>query len=105
MRMIKTRIFLGMRVTQALESSVSDPGPGWQKLPTKKEKSSEISCFEVMDVLSAFPPCSLGVLYGGLGISKLQFVIKKILIFFSCNIFSIFDHQDPGSGTVFSLKC
>jgi hypothetical protein len=28
-----------------------DPDPGEQKLPTKIEKSQEISCFEVLDVL------------------------------------------------------
>jgi hypothetical protein len=28
-----------------------DPDEGGQKLPTKEEKSSEISCFEVLDVL------------------------------------------------------
>jgi hypothetical protein len=28
-----------------------DPDQGEQKLPTKIEKSSEISCFEVLDVL------------------------------------------------------
>ncbi len=33
--------------------------------------------------------CSLGVLCGGLGISKLQFFIQKL---------SIFGHQNPGSG-------
>jgi hypothetical protein len=50
--------------------------------------------------------CSLGVLYGGLGISKLQFLIKKIKIqSSSCKFFSILGHQtririrdpDPGS--------
>jgi hypothetical protein len=44
--------------------------------------------------------CSLGVLYGGLGISKLQFLIKKIKIIFpAINFFSILGHQtlDPGS--------
>jgi hypothetical protein len=42
--------------------------------------------------------CSLGVLYGGLGISKLQFLIKKIKIkFLVVNLFSNLDHQtlDP----------
>jgi hypothetical protein len=42
--------------------------------------------------------CSLGVLYGGLGISKLQFLIKKIEIKFpAINFFSILGHQtlDP----------
>jgi hypothetical protein len=48
--------------------------------------------------------CSLGVLYGGLGISKLQFLIKKIEIKFpAINFFSILGHQtldpDPGSGS------
>ncbi len=38
--------------------------------------------------------CSLGVLYGGLGISKLQYLIKKIEIKFpAINFFSILDHQ------------
>ena len=42
--------------------------------------------------------CSLGVLYGGLGISKLQFLIKKIEITFPAkHFFSILGHQtlDP----------
>jgi hypothetical protein len=52
--------------------------------PPKIEKSTEFSCFEVLDVLfrgveEGFS-CSLGVLYGGLGISKLQFLVKKIKI-------------------------
>jgi hypothetical protein len=46
----------------------------------------------------------LGVLYGGLGISKLQFLIKKIKIkFLVVNFFPILDHQtldpDPESGS------
>ncbi len=48
--------------------------------------------------------CSLGILYGGLGISKLQFFIKKIEIKFPAIIFfSILGHHaldpDPGSGS------
>ncbi len=48
--------------------------------------------------------CSLGVLYGGLGISKLQFLIMKIENKFPAIIFfSILGHQtldlDPGSGS------
>jgi hypothetical protein len=59
----------------------------------KNRKSSEISCFKVLDV------CSLGFLYRGLEISKLQFFIKNIY-FHSRKFFSrIFDHQNPGSGT------
>ncbi len=43
--------------------------------------------------------CSLDVLYGGLGISKLQFLIKKIFFLFSCKFFQICGHQNPGSGS------
>jgi hypothetical protein len=47
---------------------------------------------------------ALGVLYGGLGISKLQFFIKKIEIKFpAINFFQFLCHQtldpDPGSGS------
>ncbi len=47
--------------------------------------------------------CSLGVLSGGLGIRKLQFLIKKIEIKFpAIHFFSILGHQtldlNPGSG-------
>ncbi len=57
--------------------------------------------------------CCLGVLYGGLGISKLQFLIKKIEIKFAAiNFFSILGHQtwirirdpDPGSGSGSAIK-
>jgi hypothetical protein len=30
---------------------IADPDPGGQKLPTKIEKSTEFSCFEVLDAL------------------------------------------------------
>jgi hypothetical protein len=43
--------------------------------------------------------CSLGVLCGGLGISKLQFLIKKIEIkISSCKFFFNFRSSNPGSG-------
>jgi hypothetical protein len=42
--------------------------------------------------------CSLGVVYRGLGISKVQFLIKKHA-FFQLNFFSIFGHRNPGSRT------
>ncbi len=46
--------------------------------------------------------CSLGVIYGGLGISKWQFLIKKIKLP-AVNFFSILGHQtldpDPESGS------
>jgi hypothetical protein len=41
--------------------------------------------------------CCLGVLYGGLGISKLQFLIKKIEIEFPVKIFFNFRSSNPGS--------
>ena len=53
--------------------------------------------------------CSLGLLYGGLGISKLKFLIKKIEIKFpAINFFSILGHQtldpDPGSGSGIRIR-
>ncbi len=41
--------------------------------------------------------CSWDVLYGGLGISELQFKKKNIEKIFCCKMFSIFGHQIPGS--------
>jgi hypothetical protein len=45
----------------------------------------------------------MGILYGGLGISKLQFLIRKIEIKYPAIIFSILSHQtldpDPESGS------
>jgi hypothetical protein len=41
---------------------------------------------------------NLDILYGSLGIGKLQFLIKKKKKNFSCNFFSIFGHESPGSG-------
>jgi hypothetical protein len=43
--------------------------------------------------------CSLGVLYGGLGISKLEFLIKKIKIKFPSVYFFNFSSSNPGSGS------
>jgi hypothetical protein len=40
---------------------------------------------------------NLDILYGGLGIGKLQFLIKKKKKNFSCIFFSIFGHLSPGS--------
>ncbi len=42
--------------------------------------------------------CSLDVLYGGLGISKLQSLIKNIKYLFLLYIFPVFGHQNPWSG-------
>jgi hypothetical protein len=48
--------------------------------------------------------CSLGVLYGGLGISKLQFLIKKIEIKFPALIFFSFMSSNPGSGSGIRIR-
>ncbi len=48
---------------------------------------------------------SLGVLYGGLGISKWQFLIKKIKIKFSAvNFFFNFRSSNPGSGSGIQIR-
>jgi hypothetical protein len=70
-----------------------DPGPGGQKLPTKIEKNSEISCFFLSAGCSLLGAegfsCSLDVLHGDFGMNKLQFLIQK-LSFFSTVKFSNF---------------
>jgi hypothetical protein len=48
--------------------------------------------------------CSLGVLYGGLGISKLQFLIKKIENNFQLQIFFNFRSSNPGSGSGIRIR-
>jgi hypothetical protein len=50
--------------------------------------------------------CSLGILYGGLGISKLQFLIKKIEIKFQAKFFfsPIFGHQTLDPDPVFRVR-
>jgi hypothetical protein len=49
--------------------------------------------------------CSLGVLYGGLGISKLKFLIIEIK-FPAINFFPILGHQtlDPESGSGIRIR-
>jgi hypothetical protein len=77
-----------------------DPDPGGQKWPTKIEKvqNFHVSSTGCSLLRAEGFSCSLGVLYGGLGISKLQFLIKKIEIKFPFKFFfSILGHQtlDP----------
>jgi len=61
-------------------------------------KSRKNSCFEVLDGLfceleASSVTWTIDILYGGLGIGQLQFLIKKrFTFFFSCNFFSIFGH-------------
>ncbi len=62
-----------------------DPDPGGQKWPTKIENRKKYRIFMFWSAgCSLFRAegfsCSLGVLYGGLGISKLLFLIEKIKI-------------------------
>jgi hypothetical protein len=61
--------------------------------PQKKKK---VKKFHVLNCWMF--SCSLGVLYRGLGISILQFLIKKYF-FFSFKFFAIFGHQNPGYKT------
>jgi hypothetical protein len=71
-------------------------------MPTNIEKRKKISCFVTAGcsfLRAEGFSCSLCVLYGGLGITILQFLSKKYPNFFSCKLFSIFDHQNPGFRT------
>ncbi len=79
-----------------------DPDPEGQKWPTKVGKILEISCFEVLDVL--FWELKASSVTGALGMGKLHFLLKKKKNF-SCKFFKVFVYQNPGSGSLFSLKC
>ncbi len=77
---------------------IADLDPGGQKLHTKIEKRHRIVMFwsagcSLLRAEGFF--CSLGVLYGGLGISKLQFLIKKIKIKFLAVNFLNFRSSNP----------
>ncbi len=60
---IRIRIHINLscwlRIRIRIQIADPDPDPGGQKLPTKIEKSTEFSCFEVLDVL-----------FGGLKVSS-----------------------------------
>jgi len=47
---IRIRIYLSCWIRIRIQIADPDPDPGEQKLPTKIEKSTEFSCFEVLDV-------------------------------------------------------
>ncbi len=77
------------------------PGSGSRRAKiTHRIKISEISCFEVLDVLFFERAegffCNLDVLNGGLGIGKLQFLKKKKWNFFSAvNFFQFLVIKTP----------
>ncbi len=77
----------------------SGSGSRRARLTSKYRKSKEFAWFEMLDVLFWRLSCSLCVLYGGLGIIKLHFFIKKYPVFFQLGFFSIFCHQNPGFET------
>jgi hypothetical protein len=60
----------------------------------KQKKSKEISCFEVPDVLFWGPEASPVV-----GRPLYMRRHLQLQFFFSCKVFSIFGHQNPGSET------
>ena len=45
------RINLSCWIRIRIRIQIADPAPGEEKLPTKIEKSTEFSCYEVLDVL------------------------------------------------------
>jgi hypothetical protein len=73
---------------RALPTTVVDPNPHLGRLDPDEDFS-----------------CCLDVLYGGLGITKMEFLIKKYHS--SCKFFQIFCHQNPGSGygSALTTKC
>jgi hypothetical protein len=76
-----------------------DPDPGSQTLPTNNEKEKKISCLNCSLLRAEGFSCSLCVLYKGLGISKLLFLIKKnIRIISAVKVFKFLVIKKPGSG-------
>ncbi len=84
---------------------VADPVPdqGGQKWPTKKEKSTEFSCFEVLDVLfwglKASP-----LAWAPFMEAILQFLIQNTQIKFHAVIFLNFRSLNPGSGSGSAIR-
>ncbi len=76
-----------------------NPDPGGQKQPRKVEKIQNfhvLKCWKFSFVSWRLLLYSiLDVLYGGLGIGKLQFLIQTNYIFSSCKFFPIFGQQNP----------
>ncbi len=62
----------------------TDPDPGGPKLPTKVKKIQLMKC-QMFSLRHEDFCCSLDVLYGGLGISKSQFLFKNIYFFICSN--------------------
>jgi hypothetical protein len=80
-----------------LRFSVSDPDPYWfwsagsgsgsRRATMTQKNRKKGKHFKFWS--ARYSLLGLDVLYGGLGISKLQFLIKKHEFFFSCNFFKI----------------
>jgi hypothetical protein len=70
-----------------------DPDPGGQKYKNRKKSRIFMFLSTGCSLLRAEGfSCSLGILYGGLGINKLQFLIKKIEVKFpAINFFQFFN--------------
>jgi hypothetical protein len=95
---IRIRIRINLSGWIRIRIQIPDPDSGVQKMTHKNRKKSRIFMFlsTGCSLLTAEGfSCSLGVLYGGLGISKLQILIMKIEIKFpAINFFSILGHQN-----------
>ncbi len=100
-------MFTPMYVSEFYQVSVS--GSRRAKMTHKNRKKLRkfmfLKCWMFFFKGSRILSCSLDVLYGDLGISKLQLLIKKCKHLFSCRFFVIFCHQNPESGLELSLKC
>ncbi len=92
--MFRIRIWIGSGFDQVSGSGLRNPDsdPWGQKWPTNIEIVKKFHVWSAGCSLlrTEDSSCSLEILYGGLGISKFKFLIKKISNFFSCGIFPIF---------------
>jgi hypothetical protein len=97
---VKQAVFR-IRIRIRIDFGRVEPDPHWESDPPgfgsrsakkthKKVKKIRFSLLMGEDFCS-----SLNVIYGGLGITKLHFFIKKIQKNFSCKFFSVFSRQNP----------
>ncbi len=81
---IRIRIRINLSSWIRIHIQIADPDPGKNMTQKNRKKDKIFICWSAgCSLLRAEGfSCSLGILYGGLGIRKLQFLIKKIKIKF-----------------------
>jgi hypothetical protein len=97
----RIRVRIWIQSGQGICNRIRDPDPGRAKM-THKSRRKFWKCHVLKCWVFSFEAegffCSLDVLYGRLGISKLLFLIKKVYFFHLLIFFSSWS-SNPGSNT------